>query len=91
MNDKLTGTEKTALEEITEKLEKGIKELYSSDRYAQYLKVMSKFYNYSVNNTILISMQKPESTYVAGYSSWQKNFERTVKRGEKGIKIHIIW
>lgn len=73
--------------EITDKLEQGIKELFESERFKEYLRTMSKFYNYSFNNTLLIAMQKPEATYVAGYASWQRNFDRQVMKGEKGIKI----
>ena len=73
--------------EITDKLEQGLKELFESERFKEYLKTMSKFYNYSFNNTLLIAMQKPEATYVAGYTSWQRNFDRQVMKGEKGIKI----
>ena len=73
--------------EITDKLEQGIKELFESVRFKEYLRTMSKFYNYSFNNTLLIAMQKPEATYVAGYTSWQRNFDRQVMKGEKGIKI----
>lgn len=73
--------------EITDKLEQGIKELFESERFKEYLRTMSKFYNYSFNNTLLIAMQKPEATYVAGYTSWQRNFDRQVLKGERGIKI----
>ena len=73
--------------EITDKLEQGIKELFESERFKEYLRTMSKFYNYSFNNTLLIAMQKPKATYVAGYTSWQRNFDRQVMKGEKGIKI----
>ena len=73
--------------EITDKLEQGIKKLFESERFKEYLRTMSKFYNYSFNNTLLIAMQKPEATYVAGYTSWQRNFDRQVMKGEKGIKI----
>ena len=73
--------------EITDKLEQGIKELFESERFKEYLRTMSNFYNYSFNNTLLIAMQKPEATYVAGYTSWQRNFDRQVMKGEKGIKI----
>lgn len=73
--------------EITKKLEEGVKELFTSERYTEYLKTMSKFYNYSFNNTVLIALQRPEATLVAGYSAWQKNFHRQVKKGEKGIQI----
>ena len=73
--------------EITDKLEQGIKELFESERFKEYLRSMSKFYNYSFNNTLLIAMQKPEATYVAGYTSWQRNIDRQVMKGENGIKI----
>ncbi len=73
--------------EITDKLEQGIKELFESERFKEYLRTMSKFYHYSFSNTLLIAMQKPEATYVAGYTSWQRNFDRQVMKGEKGIKI----
>lgn len=73
--------------EITKKLEEGVKELFTSKRYTEYLKTMSKFYNYSFHNTVLIALQRPEATLVAGYSAWQKNFHRQVKKGEKGIQI----
>ena len=73
--------------EITDKLEQGIKELFESERFKEYLRTMSKFYNYSFNNTLLIAMQKPDATYVAGYTSWQRNFDRQVMKGEKGIKV----
>ena len=75
------------LKEITEMLEKGIKELFNSDMYKSYLKTMSKFTNYSVNNTLLIAMQKPDATLVAGYNAWQTKFGRHVNRGAKAIKI----
>lgn len=73
--------------EITDKLEQGIKELFESERFKEYLRTMSKFYNYSFNNTLLIAMQKPDATLIAGYTSWQRNFDRQVMKGEKGIKI----
>ena len=73
--------------EITDKLERGIKELFESERFKEYLRTMSKFYNYSFNNTLLIAMQKPDATLIAGYTSWQRNFDRHVLKGEKGIKI----
>lgn len=73
--------------EITDKLEQGIKELFESDRFKEYLTTMSKFYNYSFNNTLLIAMQKPDATLIAGYTAWQRNFDRHVMKGEKGIRI----
>ena len=73
--------------EITDKLEQGLKELFESERFKEYLNTMSKFYNYSFNNTLLIAMQKPDATLIAGYTAWQRNFDRQVMKGEKGIKI----
>ena len=75
------------IKEITEQLEKGVKDVFESDNYKAYLDFMSKFYNYSVNNCILIWMQKPEASLVAGYKAWQTKFKRQVKKGEKGITI----
>lgn len=80
-------TEKQKVQEITDKLEEGLKELFESEKYKTYLSTMSKFHNYSFNNTLLIAMQKPEATLVAGYKAWQKNFERHVNKGEKAIRI----
>lgn len=78
---------KDQLAEITGRIENGLKDLFQSDKYAQYLKTMSRFHNYSVNNTMLIFMQKPNATVVAGFNKWRDQFERHVNRGEKGIKI----
>ena len=75
------------MKEITDRLETGIQQLFDSDRYKAYLTTMAKFHNYSFNNTLLIAMQKPEATLVAGYKAWQKNFERHVNKGEKAIRI----
>lgn len=75
------------LKEIMEKLEAGVDELFSSEKFQEYLDTMSKFYNYSVNNCILIAMQRPDATRVAGYRAWQQKFGRQVKKGEKAIKI----
>ena len=80
-------TEKQKVQEITDKLEEGLKELFESEKYKTYLSTMSKFHNYSFNNTLLIAMQRPEATLVAGYKAWQKNFERHVNKGEKAIRI----
>ena len=80
-------TEKQKVKEITDKLEEGLKELFESEKYKSYLTTMSKFHNYSFNNTLLIAMQKPEATLVAGYQAWQKNFNRHVNKGERGIRI----
>ena len=75
------------LKEITDRLEQGITELFESERYREYLRVMSKFHNYSINNTLLIAMQKPDASLVAGFSAWENNFGRNVMKGQKGIKI----
>ena len=75
------------LKEITDRLEQGITELFESERYREYLRVMSKFHNYSFNNTLLIAMQKPDASLVAGFSAWKNNFGRNVIKGQKGIKI----
>lgn len=76
-----------ALKEITERLEKGIENLFDSERYREYLRVMSKFHHYSFQNSVLIALQRPDATYVAGLTSWNKNFKRNVVKGEHGIKI----
>lgn len=78
---------KNRMQEITEQLKSGIEELQSSEKYKHYLAVMGRFHRYSANNCLLIAMQNPEATRVAGYSVWEKEFQRHVKRGEKGIKI----
>ena len=75
------------LKEITDRLEQGIMELFDSERYKEYLRVMSKFHNYSFNNTLLIAMQKPDASLIAGFSAWKNNFGRNVMKGQKGIKI----
>ena len=80
-------TEKQRVQELTDKLEQGLQDLFNSDSYRNYLTTMSKFHNYSFNNTLLIAMQKPDATLVAGYKAWQKNFERHVNKGEKAIRI----
>ena len=80
-------TEKQRVQELTDKLEQGLQDLFNSDSYRNYLSTMSKFHNYSFNNTLLIAMQKPDATLVAGFKAWQKNFDRHVKKGEKGIRI----
>ena len=78
---------KEKLKEITDGIEKGIKELFASDQYADYLKTMSRFHNYSLNNIMLIYMQKPDATMVAGFDKWKNQFGRHVNKGEKSIKI----
>ena len=85
MADKPTNRER--LQEITAGIEQGIKELFESEKYMRYLSVMSKFHRYSVNNTMLIYMQRPDATLVAGFQRWKNQFERHVKKGEHGITI----
>lgn len=75
------------LKEITASIEDGIKELFQSETYAQYLQTMSRFHHYSVNNQVLIHMQKPDATLVAGFNKWKNQFGRNVIKGEHGIKI----
>ena len=84
-NEKQTNKER--LKDITDSIERGIEELFQSDKYAEYLRTMSRFHKYSVNNTMLIYMQKPDATLVAGFNKWRDQFERNVMKGEKGIKI----
>ena len=80
-------TNRERLREITDGIEQGIKELFESEKYMRYLSVMSRFHRYSVNNTMLIYMQKPDATLVAGFNEWKNQFERYVKKGEHGITI----
>ena len=84
-NEKQTNKER--LKDITDSIERGIEELFQSDKYAEYLRTMSRFHKYSVNNTMLIYMQRPDATLVAGFNKWRDQFERNVMKGEKGIKI----
>ena len=77
------------LKEITERLEQGVKDIFTSEMYTKYLLTMSKFHNYSFNNTLLIAMQRPDATLVAGYNAWKNKFNRYVKKGEKGIQIIV--
>ena len=85
----MTGTKVMTnnLDEIMKALEAGVRDFMETDAYKSYLRAVSKFHNYSTNNIILISMQRPDATLVAGYSTWKKSFNRNVKRGEKGLKI----
>ena len=75
------------IKEATEQLEAGIKDFFSSGNFQEYLNVMSRFHTYSYSNSIMIAMQKPDATLLAGYSGWQKKFERHVRPGEHGIRI----
>ena len=85
--DKTYPSQFDKVKEITDKLEAGIQALFESEAFKNYLKTLSKFHDYSLNNTILIAMQKPDATLVAGYTAWQKNFGRQVMKGETGIRI----
>ena len=80
-------TNRERLQQITAGIEQDIKELFESEKYMRYLSVMSRFHRYSVNNTMLIYMQKPDATLVAGFNKWKDQFERHVKKGEHGITI----
>ncbi|MBQ8924168.1 MAG: hypothetical protein IJ053_05165, partial [Lachnospiraceae bacterium] len=77
--------------EALERLEQGVKDMFTSERFKAYLDVMSRFHNYSANNCILIAMQNPNATYVAGYHDWIKKFNRHVNRGERGMEIIAPW
>ena len=79
--------QKDRLKEITDRLEQGILEVFESERYKEYLRIMSKFHHYSFNNTMLIALQKPDASLIAGFGAWKNNHGRTVKKGEKGIRI----
>ncbi len=81
------GKPTSKVNEIVKKLEDGVKQVFDSDKYRTYLDTVAKFHNYSVNNTILIAMQRPDASYVAGYTAWKDKFHRNVKHGEKGITI----
>lgn len=86
-SEQMDESKKDRLKEITDGLEKGIKDLFASGKYAEYLKTMANFHNYSFNNVLLIHSQKPDATHVAGYNKWKDKFKRYVKKGEKGIQI----
>ncbi len=75
------------MKEITAQLEKGVQEFMTSEKYTTFLNTVSKFHHYSFNNQLLIAMQRPDATLVAGYTAWQQKFDRHVLKGEKGIKI----
>lgn len=83
----MTATKANKIDEITEQLEQGVKNVFESAEYKAYLEFVSKFYDYSINNVFLIFMQMPAATHVAGFKAWQDKFKRHVKKGEKGIKI----
>ena len=85
-NKKTTKDRQEVLKDLTEQLEKSIQDFMESEKYKAFLSSMAKFHNYSLNNQILIAVQKPDSTLCAGYTTWQKQ-NRYVKKGEKGIRI----
>lgn len=87
MAENVKQTNKDRLKDITDSIERGIQDLFQSDKYAEYLRTMSRFHKYSVNNTMLIYMQRPDATLVAGFNKWRDQFGRNVMKGEKGIKI----
>ena len=88
MGFELTGTTPDErLKELTEKLEQGVSEIFTSGRYAEYLSAMSKFHTYSFGNVMLILMQNPAASHVAGFHTWKKDFGRNVKAHESGLKI----
>lgn len=80
-------TQYQKVKEITDRLEQGIQDLFESEKYMSWLRTMSRFHDYSLNNTLLIAFQRPDATLVAGYTAWQKQFGRQVQKGEKAIKI----
>jgi DNA repair protein RadC len=82
-----SGTSRDGVREIVQKLEQGIRDFFDGEKYRTYLRTMTRFHRYSVNNTMLIAMQKPEATLVAGFNKWQEQFGRSVKKGEHGIRI----
>ena len=77
---------KQQMKEITERLEQGVKDIFTSEMYTTYLRTMAKFHNYSFNNTLLIAMQRPDATLVAGFNAWKNKFNRYVKKGEKAFR-----
>ena len=83
--EKLSRKEK--MDTITQRLEEGVREIFESGKFAEYLRVMSKFHHYSVRNSVLIALQNPDATLCSGYQAWKKNFGRYVRKGEKAIEI----
>ena len=80
-------TQRDKTDELFKRMDAGIQDFFTSDKFKEYLNVMSKFHNYSLSNCTLIAIQRPDATLVAGYNDWQKKFSRHVMRGEKGIQI----
>lgn len=85
--EKFIMTRNEQMKEIEMKLQAGVEEYFQSDKYATLLKMMSKFHNYSFNNCLLIMLQCPYASYIAGFSTWKNSFHRSVKKGEKAIRI----
>ena len=83
-------SQRDRIKEITDGIEQGIKDMFNSDNFRQYLRTMSRFHRYSLNNIILIQQQCPHATHVAGFTKWKNEFGRNVRKGEKGIKILFI-
>lgn len=77
----------STMDDIMKQLEEGVETFFTSEKYTEYLKVLSRFHTYSVNNSLLIASQRPDATLVAGYRAWQTKFGRTVRTGERGLKI----
>lgn len=82
----MAGKREEQMKEITKRLEDGVREMFTSENYKTYLKTLSQFHNYSFNNTMLIAMQKPDATLVTGYSTWNKKFNRHVRRGKRASR-----
>lgn len=88
MQIEVTGeTHREKLQCILDKLEEGVKAVFTSEKFKEYLSFLSRFHDYSFNNIILIAMQKPDASLVAGYSDWVRKHHRYVKKGEKAIRI----
>ncbi len=89
MNPESAGktTQAERLKELTDKLEQGVRDLFCSERFKAYLRTAARFHRYSVNNVLLIALQYPGASRIAGFQAWKKNFGRTVRKGEKGIRI----
>ena len=81
---------KQQMKEITERLEQGVKDIFTSEMYTTYLRTMAKFHNYSFNNTLLIAMQRPDATLVAGFNAWKNKFNRYVKKAKKAFRLLLL-
>lgn len=81
---------KQQMKEITERLEQGVKDIFTSEMYTTYLRTMAKFHNYSFNNTLLIAMQRPDATLVAGFNAWKNKFNRfTLKKAKRASRSSL--